>query len=79
MPSSSEWAAPDDRFQPTSYLDIADLLEHKCRALECYAGELRPWPHPRSVEGLTHLARLRGGEAGLEAAEAYRLLREIRR
>ena len=79
IPSSTEWAAPDDRFQPTSYLDIAGFLERKCRALECYAGELRPWPHPRSVEGLTHLARLRGGEAGLEAAEAYRLLREIRR
>ncbi len=79
VPSSSEWAAPGDRFQPTSYLDIADCLDRKCRALECYAGELRPWPHPRSVEGLTHLARLRGGEAGLEAAEAYRLLREIRR
>ena len=79
VPSSSEYGAPDQRFAPTSYVAIADCRERKCRALECYACEIRPWPHPRSVEGLTHLARLRGGEAGLEAAEAYRLLREIRR
>ncbi len=75
--SSSEYAAPADRFRPTTYVDISATLARKCDALRCYAGELRDWPHPRSVEAVEALARLRGSECGLEAAEAFALLREI--
>jgi hypothetical protein len=45
--------------------------------MEAYAGEIRAWPHPRSVEGIKALASLRGAEAGLEAAEALRVMREV--
>ncbi|MHA1564725.1 MAG: PIG-L deacetylase family protein [Alphaproteobacteria bacterium] len=76
--SSSEYADPADRFSPTSYLDIGDQLERKCAALACYTGELRDWPHPRSLQAVRVLAQKRGGEAGLAAAEAFRLIREIR-
>ncbi len=75
--SSSEYADPADRFSPTTYVDIADQLERKCDALACYKSELRDWPHPRSVHGVRALAHKRGSEAGLAAAEAFRLLREI--
>ena len=76
--SSSEYALPQDRFRPTSYVGIADYLERKRTALECYTTEVRDWPHPRSIEGIATLARLRGSECGLEAAEAFTLLREVR-
>ena len=75
--SSSEYAGPADRFQPTTYVDISATLSRKCDALRCYEGEIRDWPHPRSVEAVEALARLRGSECGREAAEAFALLREI--
>lgn len=75
--SSSEYTTPEERFQPTSYVDISAQLERKCAALACYRDEIRDWPHPRSLEAVRHLAHLRGSEAGLEAAEAFVLLREV--
>jgi len=60
---------------PTRFVDIAATLEAKLAALECYAAEMRPAPHSRSVEGIRAQARLRGHSMGLEAAEAFTVLR----
>jgi len=76
--SSSEYALAQDRFQPDTYVNIEAYLERKCRALECYRDEIRAWPHPRSVEAIAAQARLRGSESGFAAAEALKLLREVR-
>lgn len=75
--SSSEFASCEHRFTPNSYLEISKFLHLKCQALSCYKGELRDWPHPRSLESVRHLAHLRGSEVGVEAAEAYRVIREL--
>ncbi len=76
--SSTEWANQSTAsFAPTDFLDISAVLDRKTRALEVYEGELRPWPHPRSAEGVRALARWRGAQSGLEAAEGYRQLRRI--
>jgi LmbE family N-acetylglucosaminyl deacetylase len=77
--SSSEYAAAEDRFHPTRYVDIGAYLERKCAAMQCYKNEIRAAPHPRSVEGIVVLAKLRGSEAGLAAAEGLRVLREVER
>jgi len=79
VPSSSEYTGPDARFAPNIYNGISATLDRKCAALRCYEDELRPWPHPRSVEAVEALAGWRGSECGLEAAEAFRLLREVSR
>ncbi len=77
--SSTEWAvAPATPFMPTEFIDIADVLERKVAALECYKGEVRPWPHPRSAEGVRVLARWRGTQCGREAAEAFEVIRRVR-
>ena len=77
--SSTEWAvAPAAPFAPTDFLDIAAVLDIKVAALECYQGELRDWPHPRSAEGVRALARWRGAQVGREAAEAFELVRRVR-
>ncbi|NDC15759.1 MAG: PIG-L family deacetylase, partial [Synechococcaceae bacterium WB9_2_170] len=47
------------------------------QALEAYAAEMRPWPHARSIAALEHLARWRGAQVGVEAAEAFCLLRQL--
>jgi len=58
---------------------ITDVLDAKMKALQAYGREMKPWPHPRSYEGVEHLARWRGATVGCAAAEAFMLGREIRR
>ena len=74
--SSTEWS-PVDRFTPTAYVGIARFLDRKLQALNCYEDEIRDFPHPRSIEAVRALAMLRGAEAGLAAAEAFCLVRDI--
>ncbi len=76
--SSSEYGVPEDRFRPNTYVDITEKLEIKREALARYTSEIRYWPHPRSVKAVAMLARLRGAEVGLDAAEALVLLRDVR-
>ncbi len=77
--SSTEWSSPEmgEAFRPNHFVDIGETLAHKLEALECYAQEIRPFPHARSREGVEALARLRGCSVGLEAAEAFLVVREI--
>lgn len=72
-PSSTEWRPPTSlpMFAPAMYVDISDDLEMKLKALRAYVAEMREFPHPRSLEGVTHLARWRGATAGYAAAEAF--------
>lgn len=77
--SSTEYTPPHSapHFAPNVYIGICDFLEVKQKALRAYASEMRPWPHPRSYEAVEHLARLRGCQCGLHAAEAFVLLRSV--
>ena len=77
--SSTEWASANmnGAFHPVRFVDISKTLERKREALECYASEMRPFPHARSMEGLEALARWRGVSVGVEAAEAFTVVREI--
>lgn len=79
VPSSTEWqlAGSAPHFAANWFVDISDVLHLKLRALEVYATELREWPHPRSRQGVEHLARWRGATVGVEAAEAFILGRRI--
>jgi N-acetylglucosamine malate deacetylase 1 len=69
-PSSTEWGDPSG-FAPTHYVDISGTVETKLAALKCYECEMRPFPHPRSYDGVLHLAHWRGACAGFVAAEAF--------
>ncbi|MGI8617869.1 MAG: PIG-L deacetylase family protein [Gemmatimonadaceae bacterium] len=75
--SSTEWNVPYT-FAPTVFVDISATIETKFAALEAYDAETRPFPHPRSREALTAIARRWGSVGGLERAEAFQLVREIR-
>ncbi len=79
VPSSTEWrtvGAPAV-FVPNWFIDISPWLDHKLRALDAYATELRDWPHPRSRRAVEHLARWRGATVGVDAAESYLLGRQL--
>ena len=77
--SSTEWQPPGSAppFQPNWFVDITAQWPRKRDALAAYASEMRAWPHARSIEALEHLARWRGAQVGVEAAEAFCLLRNL--
>jgi N-acetylglucosamine malate deacetylase 1 len=77
--SSTEWQPPGSAppFQPNWFVDISAQWPRKREALVAYASEMRPWPHARSLEALEHLVRWRGAQVGVEAAEAFCLLRQL--
>ena len=77
--SSTEWQPPGSApsFQPNWFVDITTQWPRKREALAAYASEMRSWPHARSIEALEHLARWRGSQVGVEAAEAFCLLRQL--
>ncbi|NER82510.1 MAG: PIG-L family deacetylase [Leptolyngbya sp. SIO1D8] len=77
--SETEWSPPraDTTFIPTVFIDINHHLTTKLKAMACYSTELKAFPHPRSLEALTALAKLRGTTVGLVAAEAFAVVRQI--
>ena len=77
--SETEWAAPfpESAFMPNVYVDISDALETKLKAMAAYKTELKEYPHPRSLEAISALAKVRGSAIRVEAAEAFMLVREI--
>ena len=78
--SSSEWSlgqfAP--AFQPNVFYDIAATLQRKIDAMQLYESEARPFPHPRSPDALRAIARRWGSVVGVDAAEAFALIRSVR-
>jgi LmbE family N-acetylglucosaminyl deacetylase len=77
--SSTEWNVQNTAnvFLPNIFLDITDSVDKKIAALLEYRGEMRPYPHPRSIEGVRIMAKMRGLVIGKKAAEAFELVREI--
>lgn len=71
--SSTEWQTPGSgpSFHPNWFVNISGTLDRKKKALQAYEAEMRKWPHARSPEALEHLARWRGANVGVNAAEAF--------
>ncbi len=80
VPSSTEWAFQhiEPSFRPNVFVDVADSLETKIAALGCYDTETRNFPHPRSAEALRAIATRWGSVVGLQAVEAFELIRAVR-
>ena len=65
------WSLDREKFHPNFYVDISDHLDRKLKAVSCYRSQLKPNPHHASRESLEYLARVRGREISVEAAEAF--------
>ena len=76
--SSTEWAYPRT-FVPDTWVDISSTLAVKLEAMACYESEVRPYPHPRSLEALQYRARAWGNQACLDAAEVFMTVRRVLR
>lgn len=79
--SSTEWAAPSaaNTFLPAHFVNIEKYFPAKMKALTSYAMEMRPFPHARSYESVEALGALRGTQAGFKKAEAFSVLRTIKK
>ncbi|MDB4761662.1 PIG-L family deacetylase [bacterium] len=79
VPSSTAWlgASYGRHFEPNLYVEITDYLDLKMEALAQYEEEMRIFPHARSKQALEHLARYRGSQVGLLAAEAFVVERKV--
>jgi len=58
-------------FHPDVYVDISEYLGAKLDALAFHKSQLRPAPDPGSLQNVERLARLRGADIGVDAAEGY--------
>ncbi|MEZ7500939.1 PIG-L deacetylase family protein [Psychrobacter sp. Arc29] len=78
--SSTEWQTPGlMSFIPNVFIDITDHLATKIKASEAYSEEMRAIPHSRNVSHIELLAKHRGYCVGVHAAEAFTLVREIKK
>jgi LmbE family N-acetylglucosaminyl deacetylase len=81
VPSSTEWGFQqfEPIFRPNVFVDIHDTLKVKIEAMRMYESEVRSLPHPRSPEILRAISQRWGSMAGVEYAEAFELIRLVRR
>ena len=77
--SATEWQSQNsaNSFNPNYYLNISNTLEIKLKALNQYKSEMRKYPHSRSLEAIEFLAKWRGSNVGVEAAECFKIIRKI--
>lgn len=76
--SETEWGRSLGVFNPTYYVPLTEEdMRIKLAAMKEYKSELREYPHPRSLEVLETLAKLRGSEIGCQFSEAFELVRFV--
>lgn len=78
--SSTDWAPPTQGFNflPSRFVVIKAYLDRKNEALKLYDGDVRPAPHARSLDSLNAMATVRGHSVGIEASEAFMVLRQLK-
>lgn len=78
--SETEFAPAIDSYTyiPNVFFDITAYFELKIKALEIYKVELMNKPFPRSLSTIEALARYRGSRIGVQYAEAFQLLLDIK-
>ena len=77
-PSETHWNFHnvEPGFTPNVWFDISDHLDTKVAALRCFESQIDRYPGARSLEALEALARFRGSQMHMEAAEAFVLVRQ---
>ena len=77
IPSCTEWNVNKSllTFNPNCFVEVRkEGIDAKIKALSMYRGVMRSYPHPRSIEYITGLATIRGGQWGLQYSEAFEVV-----
>jgi len=78
IPSSTEWYFPSS-FSPNTFVDISKELPAKIKALHAYKNEIENFPHPRSVDAIQVISQKWGSVAGFKNAEAFTMVRQLKK
>jgi len=78
--SETGWNVPSiqNEFIPNAFVDISSYLDRKLECMRFYKSQLADFPQARSIGAIEHLARYRGALMGMQAAEAFMTIRELR-
>jgi len=81
VPSSTDYGnfQLNKNFKPNYFVNIEKTWKKKLAALKCYNMEMKKYPHPRSYKGLEILSELRGMQNGMKMAEAFQIIKKIKR
>lgn len=81
VPSSTNWSFPkmNKAFLPNVFVDVSDYINRKIEIMKLFAEEFKKYPHSRSEETIRALAKYRGSSVNLDYAEAFMLVREIKK
>ena len=77
-PSSTEWGSKKKNFEPNLFIDITKVISKKLQAFNKYKNEVMDYPHPRSKKSITNRARFWGNVVGIDYAESFMIVREIK-
>ncbi len=81
-PSATDWQYSNhpEQFHPNLFVEVSEEdVQAKIDALGEYKFEIRDYPHPRSAKALKVLAQYRGYTNGSVMAEAFEIVRMIRK
>lgn len=81
IPSATDYSYYRENkfFVPNYILNIEKFWEKKKLALKSYSSEIKKYPNSRSIKGIYNLAKIRGVQNGIKLAEAFKILKEIKR
>lgn len=65
------WSLEREKFHPNFYVDISDYLDKKLKAVSFHKSQMKPSIHHASIENIEYLAKVRGREISVDAAEAF--------
>ena len=72
--SETEWNEDQKAFNPNFYVELKKSdINLKIKSFLKYKSQTKKFPHPRSKEAIYNLSRLRGSQAYMEYAEAFRV------
>lgn len=73
VPCASLWGG--ERFNPNAFAKTnLEDIEKKVKLVGSYDNVIRQNPHPRSLDNIIALAKVRGAQCGTEYAEAFRIV-----
>src|SRR5699024_12549082 len=75
--TESNIPSADNISVPNVWIDITNTSDKKLESMRCYKSQLFEFPHPRSLEAIDSLSKLRGSTICVENAESFMLIRSI--
>ena len=80
IPSNTDFSFKKNKnkiFVPNFYVNIEKYLKKKLELLRIYSGEMKRWPHQRSIKGIKVISNYRGSQIGVKNAEAFICIRNL--